>query len=53
MPAARDYLECIPDDIDGSTDDSRSRHDAKSAQQIKDAAYSSYQHEIENAWKRK
>jgi hypothetical protein len=41
-----DWLICVADD--GSTDDS-----AKTPQQIKDAAYQSYQDDIENAWRRK
>jgi hypothetical protein len=52
IPGHDGYLECIADD-DGNTGDSRTRYYAKSAQQTKDAAYSSYQNEIENAWKRK
>jgi hypothetical protein len=50
-----EWLICIADNPgdDNSTGDSRTAHDTRTAQQIKDAAYLSYQNDIENAWRRK
>jgi hypothetical protein len=41
------YLECV------ATNSNDSTHDAANAQQIKDAAYSEYSRDLENAWRNK
>jgi hypothetical protein len=48
------YLECIATDgNDNDTGDSRTVHDTGTPQQIKEAMYSSYDSEIQDAWRNK
>jgi hypothetical protein len=48
-----DWLVCVANDGDDGTSDSRTMHDTRTPQQIRDAAYESYDSDISNAWRNK
>jgi len=49
-----DYLECVANDSgDDGTGDSRTTHDTRTPQQIRDAAYQEYDSDITNSWRNK